>query len=235
MAEVACVPHGPDGFEALLGDAKLSEREADAVRTVVLGLTAAQAAPLIGVGASTVGSYRQRAYQKLGVSTKAEFLGLAECEEWRSSLAQEAPVEVEMPSPVGEQPRKGLGLLFLKCLAASFAIVTLIVVLSIVLQPRYSYLESPSGVVSSAYGEVPNVTGMCADAAAASLASAGYLPEFVSASSTKDPGTVLRVVEVGDIGQASSDFSSITWEGGYISGYNPGGDWKAYALIEVAV
>ena len=77
MAEVACVSHGPDGFEELLGDAKLSEREADAVRTVVLGLTAAQAAPLIGVGASTVGSYRQRAYQKLGVSTKAEFLGLS--------------------------------------------------------------------------------------------------------------------------------------------------------------
>lgn len=47
------------------------------MRTVVLGLTAAQAAPLIGVGASTVGSYRQRAYQKLGVSTKAEFLGLS--------------------------------------------------------------------------------------------------------------------------------------------------------------
>ena len=200
MAEVACVSHGPDGFEELLGDAKLSELEADAVRTVVLGLTAAQAAPLIGVGASTVGSYRQRAYQKLGVSTKAEFLGLSECEEWRSSLTQEAPVEVEVPSPVGEQP-----------------------------------LESPSGVVSSAYGEVPNIVGMCADAAAASLASAGYLPEFVSTSSTKDPGTVLRVVEVGDIGQASSDFSSITWDGGYISGYNPGGDWKAYALIEVAV
>lgn len=78
------------------------------MRTVVLGLTAAQ----------------------------AEFLGLAECEEWRSSLTQEAPVEVEAKTPevVEERPHHGirLGLLFLECLAASFVIVTLTVVLSIV-------------------------------------------------------------------------------------------------------
>lgn len=140
MAELTCVPHGPKAFESLLAAAKVSEREADAVRSVVLGLTAAQAAPLIGVSASTVGSYRQRAYQKLGVSTKAEFLGLVECEEWRSALAQELPAEAEVkiPEAVEEQPHQAmrLGLLFLKCIAASFAIVTLAVVLSIVSRPR---------------------------------------------------------------------------------------------------
>ncbi len=140
MAELTCVPHGLNAFESLLAAAKLSEREADAVRSVVLGLTAAQAAPLIGVSASTVGSYRQRAYQKLGVSSKVEFLALAECKAWRSSLAQEPSVddEAKIPEAVGGRPQRGmrLALLFLKCLAASFAIVTLAVVLSIVSRPR---------------------------------------------------------------------------------------------------
>ncbi len=235
MADVTCVPHGPDEFEALLGAAGLSAREADAVRTVVLGLTAAEAAALIGVSASTVGSYRQRAYQKLGVSTKAEFSALPECAAWKSSLSQEQASETEVSGSVDEQPHKGLGTLFLKCLVASFAIVTAVVLGSVLLQPRYTYLEFPNGTVASSFGEVPNVTGMCADAAASTLASAGYLPEFFSASSAKDPGTVLRVVEVGDMSQASTDFSSITWDGGYVSGYNLGGDWKAYVLIEVAV
>ncbi len=235
MTDVTSVPHGPDRFEALLDKARLSDREADAVRTVVLGLTAAEAAPLVGVSASTVGSYRQRAYQKLGVSNKVEFLGLQECLAWRNSLAQEATAKPETPTPVDIQPRGGLGFLFLKCLLASFAIVTAVVVLSIALRPRHTYLDSPNGTVASAYGDVPNVTGMCADAAASALASAGYLPEFTSASSVKDPGTVLRVVEVGDMKEATDDFSSITWDGGYASGYNLHGNWKAYALIEVAV
>lgn len=46
MPDPASVPRGPKPFEDLLKSVGLSEREADAVRTVVLDLTAAEAAPL---------------------------------------------------------------------------------------------------------------------------------------------------------------------------------------------
>lgn len=45
MPDPASVPRGPKPFEDLLKSVGLSEREADAVRTVVLDLTAAEAAP----------------------------------------------------------------------------------------------------------------------------------------------------------------------------------------------
>ena len=49
----------------------LTGREAEAARSALAGMTAAAAAREMGNGASTVGSLRQRAYQKLGVSGAA--------------------------------------------------------------------------------------------------------------------------------------------------------------------
>lgn len=49
MPDPASVPRGPKPFEDLLKSVGLSEREADAVRTVVLDLTAAEAAPPLSV------------------------------------------------------------------------------------------------------------------------------------------------------------------------------------------
>lgn len=51
-----------------------TEREADAARSALAGMTAAAAAREMGISASTVGSLRQRAYQKLGVSGAAELV-----------------------------------------------------------------------------------------------------------------------------------------------------------------
>lgn len=78
---------GPADFERLLADTGLSEREAQALLSVVLSQTAAEAAGALGVSASTMGSYRQRGYAKLGVSTRAEFMRLPEAETWASTLA----------------------------------------------------------------------------------------------------------------------------------------------------
>ena len=268
MPDPASVPRGPKPFEDLLKSVGLSEREADAVRTVVLDLTAAEAAPLIGVGGSTVGSYRQRAYQKLGVATKSEFLRLPACAAWRESLRREraygkgaAPANDTLNSGTRCETQvsdaseskcqsggvehaseklpcertHGLAFLFLKCLAVSFAMVSAFVTLFVLLQPRYSYLESPNGCISSAYGDVPNVTGMRADNAALALASEGYYPEFSTCASSDAPGTALCVAEVGDMTEAEQERSNVAWKGGSVSGYNVSGDWRAFVLIEVAV
>ena len=269
MSDYASVPRGPKPFEDLLESVGLSEREADAVRTVVLGLTAAEAASLIGVGGSTVGSYRQRAYQKLGVGTKAEFLRLPACAAWRERLKWEEtnsgvaglPIDVsnsgegreawarddlesnfeggESEQEVGgdssHRRTHGFALLFLKCLGASLVVVFAVIALFVLLRPRYNYLESSNGFIPSAYGNVPDVTGMRADNAALALANEGYYPEFVTRASSDAPGTVLRVIEVGDMTEAVQDRSSVAWDGGSASGYNIAGDWTAFALIEVAV
>lgn len=50
----------------------LTEREADAARSALAGMTAATAAREMGVSSSTVGSLRQRAYRKLSVGGAAE-------------------------------------------------------------------------------------------------------------------------------------------------------------------
>lgn len=246
------IPHGPLSFENLLQSVGLSEREADAVRTIVIGLTAADAAPLMGVGASTVGSYRQRAFQKLGVTTRADFLRIPECALWQEALCQDAAADDE---PLGRalEPQfhndaqrntegddspvsiRSYPLLFLKCLVISLVVVSSIALLSIFLRPKPAYLDSPNGFISSDYGDIPDVTGMRADAAAFALASAGYYPEFVPRSSLGTPGTTLCVSEIGDMKDATPDRSAIAWEGGSVSGYNLSGDWKAYVLIDVAV
>ena len=50
----------------------LTEREADAARSALAGMTAAAAAREMGVSSSTVGNFRQRAYRKLGVPSARE-------------------------------------------------------------------------------------------------------------------------------------------------------------------
>lgn len=86
------IHRGPQNFEALLTAAALSEREKQAVRSVALSLTAEEASHLMGVSPSTVGSYRQRAYAKIGVATKAEFLELPETISWRRRQAESPDV-----------------------------------------------------------------------------------------------------------------------------------------------
>jgi hypothetical protein len=217
-----------------------------------MGLTATEAAPLMGVGASTVGSYRQRAYQKLGVATKADFLRMPACELWQKTLAQEDTQGDESAEAVPQQAiqrdsrdddksasasvsRTSYFRLFMKCLLAGLLIVSAFVVLSVILRPQPSYVDSPNGYISSEYGDVPDVTGMRADAAAAALASAGYYPEFLPQASSDAPGTTLDVGEIGDMKDADENRAAIAWDGGSASGYNLSGDWKAYVLLEVAV
>lgn len=240
MSDHHPIPHGPSSFEGMLQSAGLSEREADAARTVVMGLTAAEAAPLMGVGASTVGSYRQRAYQKLGVTTRAEFLRMPSCALWHKALAQEdadddeaAKMASEPEAPANAQTSHLR--LFLKCLLVSVIIVSAFVLLSLAQRPQPSYVGSPNGFISSDYGDIPDVTGMRADAAASALASSGYYPEFLPRASSEPPGTTLRVGEIGGMRDADEKRSAIAWEGGSASGYNVSGDWKAYVLIDVAV
>ncbi|MDO4848375.1 MAG: sigma factor-like helix-turn-helix DNA-binding protein [Coriobacteriia bacterium] len=97
MAEQGGIPRGPDAFEHLLVCAKLCEREAQAVRSVVLGMTAQEAAPLMGVSASTVGSYRQRAYAKLGLPCKADFLRLPAVRAWQEAMRAEEGEQTWQP------------------------------------------------------------------------------------------------------------------------------------------
>ena len=52
----------------------LTGREAEAARSALAGMTAAAAAREMGVSSSTVGSLRQRAYRKLGVSGATELV-----------------------------------------------------------------------------------------------------------------------------------------------------------------
>lgn len=60
----------------------LTEREAQAVRALLDGLSSREAAERLGLGASTVRNYQQRAYRKLGVACAGEA---------RELLAGEAP------------------------------------------------------------------------------------------------------------------------------------------------
>lgn len=63
------IPCTSSALERDISERGLTEREADAARSVLLGMTAERAAKLMDVGPSTVSSYRQRAYRKLGVAT----------------------------------------------------------------------------------------------------------------------------------------------------------------------
>ena len=66
------IPRASDEVERRFEEHDLTNRERDAARSAVHGMTAAAAAEVMGVSASTVGSLRQRAYRKLGVRGVAE-------------------------------------------------------------------------------------------------------------------------------------------------------------------
>lgn len=66
------IPQASPEVERRFEDRDLTDRERDAVRSALRGMTAAAVAEVMGVSASTVGSLRQRAYRKLGVRGAAE-------------------------------------------------------------------------------------------------------------------------------------------------------------------
>lgn len=66
------IPTASNEAERDFRERGLTEREADAARSALAGMTAAAAAREMGVSSSTVGSLRQRAYRKLGVGGAAE-------------------------------------------------------------------------------------------------------------------------------------------------------------------
>ncbi len=66
------IPTASNEAERDFRERGLTGREADAARSALAGMTAAAAAREMGIGASTVGSLRQRAYRKLGVGGAAE-------------------------------------------------------------------------------------------------------------------------------------------------------------------
>ena len=66
------IPVASPDAEKDFTDRALTEREVEAARSVLAGMTAEEAASEMGVGASTVGSFRQHAYRKLGVAGARE-------------------------------------------------------------------------------------------------------------------------------------------------------------------
>lgn len=236
MAEAASIKHGPDDFERLLERARVSEREAQAARSVALAMTAAEAAPLMGVSASTVGSYRQRAYAKLGVSTRAEFLRLPEVMAW--VLCREgvdAPPADEKSDPL-VVPASSVSVRLPVLLTVVLVLMLpLLVGAALSLLPSRRYAERPQGSISSPYGEVPNVVGMSADAAASELATARFCPEFEPRASELAPGTVLEVGRIGDADELASGVSTFSWGDGCTGCYERHGGWDGFVTLVVAV
>lgn len=66
------IPTASNEAERDFRERGLTEREADAARSALAGMTAATAAREMGVSSSTVGNFRQRAYRKLGVPSARE-------------------------------------------------------------------------------------------------------------------------------------------------------------------
>lgn len=247
MDNTDLIPKGPKEFESLLLAAKLSERESQAVRSVVFGMTAAEAAPLIGVNPSTVGSYRQRAYRKLGVLDKRGFLGLPSvsfwCEELHaaSSVADVAKPDDTLPKqsqPQQHEPKRrarGYGSLFALCVLASFLIVTFVFLARTFSDNQAVFLSEPSGIISSPYGDIPNVVGMRADAAAAALAETGVYPRFEPCADSGKPGKVVSIASIASCDEIESGQSSFSWGDGCTAVYDSHGSWHATALLQVAV
>lgn len=247
MDKPDCIPKGPKEFESLLLAAKLSERESQAVRSVVFGMTAVEAAPLIGVSSSTVGSYRQRAYRKLGVLDKQGFLCLPSVVSWQEGLsASSVIVDAAHPdsNPLENsqlqqleviKETKGHGPLFARCVLASFLIVTSIFVVRLFFDGRDAFLPEPSGIISSSYGDIPDVVGMRADAAAAALAENGVYPRFEPCAESGKPGEVVSLVSIASNDDIELGQSSFSWGNGCTAVYDSHGSWRATALLKVAV
>ena len=254
------IPRGPEPVEHLLVCASLSEREADTVRSVVLSMTAVEAASCMGVSASTVGSYRQRAYAKLGVAGRAEFLRLPSVAAWKRGVvaANQETVSEKNVLPTetsgdfvsdAAEPAHSASCSdkTLKNVPVSFSslrpylgwavLIALagFLCVALLLPKRATYAERPHGTIVTEVGKVPDVVGMRADSAASELATAGYCPVFVSHAGGAAPGTVLEVGQTGDIDELSIEMSSFSWGDGCTAGYNVGGDWDAYVEPVVAV
>ena len=65
-----------EAVERAFDEASLTNREKDAARSLLQGMTAQEAADIMGVSPSSVGSYRKRAYGKLGVGSGRELVSL---------------------------------------------------------------------------------------------------------------------------------------------------------------
>ena len=65
-----------EAVERAFDEASLTDREKDAARSLLQGMTAQEAADIMGVSPSSVGSYRKRAYGKLGVGSGRELVSL---------------------------------------------------------------------------------------------------------------------------------------------------------------
>lgn len=72
--EAPGIPHASDAAERSFSEHGLTEREVDAARSVLAGMTAEMAAREMGIEASTVGGFRQRAYHKLGMEDGRELV-----------------------------------------------------------------------------------------------------------------------------------------------------------------
>lgn len=240
-ASEKCTP----GFEQLLSEAGLSEREAEALRTVAQGLTAEEAARLMGVTPSTVGTYRQRGYKKLGVSTRSEFLSIPQARAEATSVTRNAnATDTADNAPASECSRAEISrrktnagatrrivLATIACLALSLV--------ALLLLPAHSfedkgYLDSPSGTISTDYGDLPNVVGMRADAAASEVAQAGFCPLFEAQTSELPSGKVLEIKNVKSAAGLGAGVSAFSWGEGCTSGYNLKGGWKASVVLVVA-
>ena len=65
-----------EAVERAFDEASLTDREKDAARSLLQGMTAQEAADIMGVSPSSVGSYRKRAYEKLEVGSGRELVSL---------------------------------------------------------------------------------------------------------------------------------------------------------------
>lgn len=283
MSDLKSIPHGPREFEQLLVPAKLSAREAQAIRSVALSMTAAEAAPIIGVSGSTVGSYRQRAYAKLGVSGRAEFLRLPEVVSWTNHIQElrNGPIssqndedryggpscdatcvgqaspsteeatrtsKIDMSSEGGfhesfssaqagkdDSPAKRRP--YRKVLVTILIGIIFVIAISFFTHNRSSgdYAERAQGIIASQYGDVPNVVGMRADAAASEIANAGFCPKFNAHASNLSEGTVLSIEKVGSAEDLGTEVICFSWGSGSTGCYEEAGNWIGYVVLAVAV
>lgn len=77
-----------DAAERAFDEKALTDREKDAVRSLLQGMTAQSAAEAMGVSPSSVGSYRSRAYEKLGVASGRELIALLQARSESSSFKE---------------------------------------------------------------------------------------------------------------------------------------------------
>lgn len=77
-----------DAVERAFDEKALTGREKDAVRSLLQGMTAQSAAKAMGVSPSSVGSYRGRAYEKLGVASGRELIVLLQARSESSSFKE---------------------------------------------------------------------------------------------------------------------------------------------------